>query len=107
MQEPQEKQVQSPGQEDPLEEEVQRTPVGYSCQDNPTDRGAWRAAYSPWGRKELGTTERKRELPLPSSVTLWAGVHQLPSLSLSFLTGVIQDWNLPHNVVMRECKWPT
>ena len=25
----------------------------YSCLENPMDRGAWRATYSPWGRKEL------------------------------------------------------
>ena len=24
----------------------------------PTDRGAWQATYSPWGHKELDTTER-------------------------------------------------
>ena len=27
-----------------------------SCLENPTDRGAW-WGYSPWGRKELDTTE--------------------------------------------------
>ena len=25
---------------------------------SPMDRGAWQATYSPWGRKELDTTER-------------------------------------------------
>ena len=25
----------------------------YSCLDNPMDRGAWWATYSPWGCKEL------------------------------------------------------
>ena len=39
----QETQVQSPGQEDPLEEV--------------TDRGAWRG-YSPWGCKESDVTEQ-------------------------------------------------
>ena len=33
------------------------TPLQYSCLENPTDRGAWRAAVH-WGRKELDTTER-------------------------------------------------
>ena len=33
-------------------------PLQYSCLENPLDRGAWRAVYSPWGRKELDTTER-------------------------------------------------
>ena len=27
-------------------------PLQYSCLENPKDRGAWRAVYSPWGRKE-------------------------------------------------------
>ena len=31
-------------------------PLQYLLQ-NPMDRGAWQA-YSPWGRKESGTTER-------------------------------------------------
>ena len=30
----------------------------YSCLENPMDRGAWWTTYSPWGRKELDTTER-------------------------------------------------
>ena len=30
-------------------------PVQYSCLENSMDRGAWWA--SPWGRKELDTTE--------------------------------------------------
>ena len=29
-------------------------PLQYSCLENPMDGGAW----CPWGRKELGTTER-------------------------------------------------
>ena len=33
-------------------------PLLYSCLENPIDRGAWQATYSPWGRKELNTTER-------------------------------------------------
>ena len=30
----------------------------YSCLENTMDRGAWWAIYSPWGLKELDTTER-------------------------------------------------
>ena len=30
-------------------------PLQYSCLENPMDRGAW--CYSPWGHKELDTTE--------------------------------------------------
>ena len=36
----QETQVQSLGQEDPLEKEM-ATPIQYSCWENPMDRGAW------------------------------------------------------------------
>ena len=32
-------------------------PLQYSCLENLMDRGAWRAAYSPKGRKELDMTE--------------------------------------------------
>ena len=32
-------------------------PVQYSCWENPMDRGAWWATYSPWGHKELDTAE--------------------------------------------------
>ena len=27
-------------------------PLQYSCLENSMDRGAWRAAYSPWSRKK-------------------------------------------------------
>ena len=30
----------------------------YSCLENPMDRGAWWATYSPWGRQELDMTEQ-------------------------------------------------
>ena len=47
--------VSSLGQEDPLEQGM-ANPLQYSCLENPMDR--WRlAGYSPWGRKELETTE--------------------------------------------------
>ena len=29
----------------------------YSCLENPMDRRAWRATYSPWGCKDLDMTE--------------------------------------------------
>ena len=29
----------------------------YSCLENPKDRGAWQATYSPWGHKEMDMTE--------------------------------------------------
>ena len=31
-------------------------PLQYACLENPMDRGAWRATYSPWGHKELDMT---------------------------------------------------
>ena len=34
-----------------------RNPFQYSCLKNPMHRGAEQATYSPWGRKELDTTE--------------------------------------------------
>ena len=41
-------------------------PVQYSCWENPMDRGAWWATYSPWDRKVSDMTERLtlRGLPL-------------------------------------------
>ena len=42
MQETKERQVQSRGQEDPLEKEMEN-PLQYSCLGNPMDRGAWQA----------------------------------------------------------------
>ena len=32
-------------------------PLQYSCLENPIDRGAWQATYSPWSHKELDVTE--------------------------------------------------
>ena len=31
-------------------------PPQYSCLENPMDRGAWWATYSPWGYKESDKT---------------------------------------------------
>ena len=47
-----------PGSKDPLEKGMTDYPLQYSCLENPVDRGAWQATYSPWGHKESGTTER-------------------------------------------------
>ena len=46
--------VQSLGQEDPLEEEIAITPVFLPGKSHGQKR---LAGYSPWGRKELDTTE--------------------------------------------------
>ena len=37
-------------------------PLQDSCLENPMDRGAWRATYSPWGCKESDRTERLHSL---------------------------------------------
>ena len=49
-------QVQSLGQEDPLEKEMV-THLQYLCQDNPMNKGDW-WAYSPRGCKELDMTQQ-------------------------------------------------
>ena len=48
--------VQSLGWEDPLEEGM-ATHSSILAWRIPMDRGAWWAAYSPWGRRESDTTE--------------------------------------------------
>ena len=56
MQESQERQVQSLGREDPLEEE-NGNPLQYSCLKNPMDRGAWQAAVQRSKRDGLRDCE--------------------------------------------------
>ena len=55
MQEMLETHIRFLGQEDALGEEM-ATHSSILCLDNSMDRGAWQG-YSPWGRKELDTTE--------------------------------------------------
>ena len=55
MQEPQEMKVQPLGQEDPMEEEVAPTPV-FLLRESHRQKSL--VGYSPWGRKESGTTEQ-------------------------------------------------
>ena len=59
MQETQEMQVQPPGQEDPWRRKWQPTPVFL-----PGESHGQRSlvGYSPWGHKELDTSEHKTEL---------------------------------------------
>jgi len=56
MQETQEIQVQSLGQEDPLEG-GHGNPLQYFCLEKSMGRGAWQTQLSPWGHEELDTTE--------------------------------------------------
>ena len=56
--------VPSLGGDDPLEK-GNGSPLQKPHLENPMDRGAWWAIYSPWGLKEPDTTERLT-LSLPS-----------------------------------------
>ena len=38
------------------------SPLQYSCLENPTDRGGWPVGCSPWGHKELDTTEQAHKI---------------------------------------------
>ena len=41
-------------------------PLQYSCLENPVDRGAWQATYSPWGHKRVRqklATKREHKFP--------------------------------------------
>ena len=44
-------------------------PLQYYCLENPMDRGAWWATYSPWGHKESDTTEQLHFLSLSQANT--------------------------------------
>ena len=49
--------VRSLGQEDPPGE-GNGNPLQYSCLENPIDGQRSLVGYSPWGRKDLDTTEQ-------------------------------------------------
>ena len=51
----QEMQVQSLGQEDPFQKEME-THSMILAWENPMDRAAWQVGYSPWDCEELDTT---------------------------------------------------
>ena len=45
-----------PGEED-SPEVGNDNPLQYSCPENPMDRGAWQATYSPWDCEQSDMTE--------------------------------------------------
>ena len=55
-------------------------PLQYSCPENPMDRGAWRT--TPWGHKELDTTERLSKGCLCSSTHN----HTIPATDSIFIS---------------------
>ena len=67
-------------------------PLQYSCLENPTDRGAWRAtthgvAQSQAGLKQLSTTPRPEQVP--------RGLVQMltpPRLQMTLYRGLDQGW---------------
>ena len=67
MQELQEMQVQSLGQEDPLEEGMATHSSQYSCLENPINRGSWWASVHRVA--ELDTTEVTQHACRPSGET--------------------------------------
>ena len=47
-------------------------PLQYSCLEHPMDRGARQAGYSPWGQKELDSTEwQTLSLSLLLTIFIW------------------------------------
>ena len=51
-------------------------PLQVSCLENPMDRGAWLATYSPWGCKESDVTERLHNNTLRKEVTICTSQRQ-------------------------------
>ena len=81
--------VQSLGWEDPLEGEM-ATHFSILAWRIPMDRGAWWATYSPWGHKELDTTER---------LSTWFNHHAQPvSDGGRFIPR-------PAHVTLSSCSW--
>ena len=82
-------------------------PLWYSCLESPMDRGAWRAIYSPWGRKASDTTEQLTHTWLSfshsvvsDSATLRTTARQA-SLSLAISSSLLKlksiEWVMPSN----------
>ena len=66
-------------------------PLQYSCLENLMDRGAWQAAYSPQGQKELDMTEATQHTckqPLATTCLFYIPTY-LPFLE-SHINGIIE-----------------
>ena len=60
-------------------------PLQYSCLENPMDRGAWWATYSPWGCKELDRGSDLCPVRLYRRASIFLPVVAPPPLWLSIL----------------------
>ena len=90
----QETQVQSLGREDPLEKKWQSTPVLL-----PGKFHGWRSlvGYSPWGHKELDTTEQLHLLRQHIKKQRHYFVNKGPSSqSYGFFSGHVWIWELDY-----------
>ena len=81
-------------------------PLQCSCLENPMDGAAWRAGYSPWGRKESDTAEQTFcPRALPRGLTL-PGVHHpcWPELTAAFWAGCLwqASWCFSHAHASRK-----
>ena len=77
MQKKQETWVRSLGREDSLEEEMATHFLQYSCLENPMDRGAWWATYTPWGHKASDMTEQPSTHESLTPISLGSGIDTL------------------------------
>ena len=88
MQETQEAQVPSPGQENPLEEK-NGNPLQYSCLGNPIGREAWRATVhgviKSWMRLSTHAHGRNQE-KIKTKKKIGGGVEERVDKTLSVLT---------------------
>ena len=72
----------------------------YSCWENPMDRGAWRATYSPWGHKELDPNEHIWASSFETIIKLW-----LCAQVLTCATGIQMICILPKIKGITRVEW--
>ena len=68
-------------------------PLQYSCLENPMDRGAWRATYSPQGCKESDMTEWLTLSLLPQMIALLSAI-SIPPIFQSSLQIPCSSWSI-------------